>query len=161
MCLICKYSECIDNVYTRTYHVHRLEIVENYTGNILGQKPALSRRTPPLSNAVIVVSLYDTGDAPTPIYRPCWSWHISLPLYPCTSAHIRKNTTYNHPSPVCVRPQGPVSQKILSPLVILSREKSMVTMVISELKFISRLKIFRETGPRPPNCCHTRNSRLA
>ncbi len=38
--------------------------------------------------------------------------------------------------------QGSVSQKILSPLVILSREKTMVTMVISELKSISRLKIF-------------------
>ncbi len=44
--------------------------------------------------------------------------------------------------------QGPVSQKILSPLVILSMEKTMVTKVISELKSISRLKIFRETGPR-------------
>ncbi len=42
---------------------------------------------------------------------------------------------------------GPVSQKILSPLVILSMEKTMVTMVISELKFIARLKIFRETRP--------------
>ncbi len=42
----------------------------------------------------------------------------------------------------------PVSQKILSPLMILSKEiKTMVTMVISELKSISRLKIFRETGP--------------
>ncbi len=45
---------------------------------------------------------------------------------------------------------GPVSQKILSPLVILSMEKTMITMVISELKSISRLKIFRETGPRVP-----------
>ncbi len=36
----------------------------------------------------------------------------------------------------------PVSQKILSPLVILSMEKIMVTMVISELKSISRLKNF-------------------
>ena len=42
---------------------------------------------------------------------------------------------------------GPVSQKILSPLVILSMEKTMVAKVISELKSISRLKIFRETGP--------------
>ncbi len=42
---------------------------------------------------------------------------------------------------------GPVSQKIVSPLVILSMEKTMVTMVISELKSISRLKIFRETEP--------------
>ena len=42
---------------------------------------------------------------------------------------------------------GPVSQKILNPLVILSMEKTMVTMVISELKSISRLKIFRETEP--------------
>ncbi len=39
---------------------------------------------------------------------------------------------------------GPVSQKILSPLVILSMEKTMVTKVISELKSVSRLKIFRE-----------------
>ena len=37
--------------------------------------------------------------------------------------------------------QGPGSQKILSPLVILSMEKTMVTKVIRELK------IFRETGP--------------
>ncbi len=35
----------------------------------------------------------------------------------------------------------------LSPLVILSMEKTMVTKVLSELKSISRLKIFRETGP--------------
>ncbi len=42
-----------------------------------------------------------------------------------------------------------VSQKILSPLVILSMEKTMVTKVISELKSVSRLKIFPETGPRP------------
>ena len=41
----------------------------------------------------------------------------------------------------------PVSQKILSLLVILSMEKTMVTMVISELKCVSRLKIFPETGP--------------
>ncbi len=49
--------------------------------------------------------------------------------------------------------QWPVSQKIVSPLVILSREKTMVTKVISELhslklKSISRLKILPETGPR-------------
>ncbi len=42
---------------------------------------------------------------------------------------------------------GPVSQKILSPLVFLSMGKTVVTMVISELKSISRLKIFRETEP--------------
>ncbi len=42
---------------------------------------------------------------------------------------------------------GPVSQKILSPLMILSREKTMVTKVISELKSLSRLKIPPETGP--------------
>ncbi len=40
---------------------------------------------------------------------------------------------------------GPVSQKILSPLGILSMEKTMFAMVISELKSISRLKIFRKT----------------
>ncbi len=33
-------------------------------------------------------------------------------------------------------------KKILSPLVILSLEKTMITMVISELKSVSRLKIF-------------------
>ena len=42
---------------------------------------------------------------------------------------------------------GPVSQTILSPLVTLNMEKTMVTKVISEFKSISRLKIFRETGP--------------
>ena len=42
---------------------------------------------------------------------------------------------------------GQFLKKILSPLVILSMEKTMVTMVISELKSISRLKIFRETEP--------------
>ncbi len=41
----------------------------------------------------------------------------------------------------------PVSQKILSPLVILSMEKTMVTKVISELKSVSRIKILPETGP--------------
>ncbi len=35
------------------------------------------------------------------------------------------------------RQLGPVSQKILSPLVILSMEKTMLTMLISELKSIS------------------------
>ncbi len=44
--------------------------------------------------------------------------------------------------------QRPVSQKILSPLVILSMEKTMVTKVIRELKSVSRLKILPETGPR-------------
>ncbi len=48
---------------------------------------------------------------------------------------------------ITVKALGPVSQKILSPLVILSMEKTMVTMVISELKSISRLQIFPETGP--------------
>ncbi len=43
---------------------------------------------------------------------------------------------------------GPVSQKILSPLVILSMEKTMVTMVISELKSISELKIFFRNWPQ-------------
>ena len=38
-----------------------------------------------------------------------------------------------------------VSQKILSALAILSMEKTMVTKVISELKSISRLKIFPES----------------
>ncbi len=53
----------------------------------------------------------------------------------------------------------PVSGKILSPLVILSMEKTMVAKVISELKSNSRLKIFRETEPwslisviRPSGC---------
>ena len=38
--------------------------------------------------------------------------------------------------------QRPVSQKILSPPVILSMEKTMVAMVINELKSISKLKDF-------------------
>ncbi len=37
---------------------------------------------------------------------------------------------------------GPVSEKILSTLVILSMDKTMVAKVISELKTVSRLKIF-------------------
>ncbi len=44
--------------------------------------------------------------------------------------------------------QWPVSQKNLNPLVTLSMEKTMVTLVVSELQSISRLKIFRETDPR-------------
>ncbi len=36
---------------------------------------------------------------------------------------------------------------ILSPLVNLSMEKTMVAMVISELESVSRLKLFPETGP--------------
>ncbi len=51
-------------------------------------------------------------------------------------------------SQTVITDQRPVSQKISSPLVILSMEKTMVTMVISELKSVSRLKIFPETGPR-------------
>ncbi len=43
--------------------------------------------------------------------------------------------------------QGPGSQKILSPLVILSMEKTMVTKVISELKSVSRLIILSESRP--------------
>ncbi len=39
--------------------------------------------------------------------------------------------------------------KILSPLVILSSGKTMVTKVISELKSVSRLKILPEYGPWP------------
>ena len=46
--------------------------------------------------------------------------------------------------------QGPVSQKILSPLVILRMEKTMVTKVIGELKSVSRLKILPETDSRGP-----------
>ena len=42
---------------------------------------------------------------------------------------------------------GPVSQKILSPLVILSMEKTIVTKVIVELKSISRVKIFQNLYP--------------
>ncbi len=38
--------------------------------------------------------------------------------------------------------QGPVSQKILSPLVVLSMEKTMVVKVISEILSVSRLKDF-------------------
>ncbi len=40
--------------------------------------------------------------------------------------------------------QGPVSGKILSPLVIVSMEKTTVAKVISELKSVSRLKICRK-----------------
>ncbi len=43
--------------------------------------------------------------------------------------------------------RGQFLKDILSPLVILSMEKTMVTKVISELKSVSRLKIFPETGP--------------
>ena len=56
---------------------------------------------------------------------------------------------YNYVRKSSFKERWPVSQKILSPLVILSMAKTMVTMVISELKFISRLKIFRETEPWP------------
>ncbi len=49
-----------------------------------------------------------------------------------------------------VQPRSQFLKKILSPLVILSMEKTMVTVVISELKSISRHKIFRETGPGLP-----------
>ncbi len=42
-------------------------------------------------------------------------------------------------------------KKILSPLVILSMEETMVTKVISELNSVSRLKIFPEAGPRCTN----------
>ncbi len=47
-----------------------------------------------------------------------------------------------------------VSQKILSPLVILGMEKTMVTKVISELKSVSRLKMLPETGPRSDTTTH-------
>ncbi len=40
-----------------------------------------------------------------------------------------------------------VYQKILSRIVILSMDKTMVTRVISELKSVSRLKFFPETAP--------------
>ncbi len=42
---------------------------------------------------------------------------------------------------------GPASQKNLSPLVILSMEKKMVAKVISELKAVSRHKIFAQRRP--------------
>ncbi len=44
--------------------------------------------------------------------------------------------------------RGQFHKKILSPLVILSMEKTMATKVISELKSVSRLKILPEAGPR-------------
>ena len=52
---------------------------------------------------------------------------------------------------------GPVSQKILSPLVIFSMEKTMVTMVISELKSISRLKVFSKNWTLILNMLKTRS----
>ena len=39
---------------------------------------------------------------------------------------------------------GLVSQKILSPLVLLSMQKTMVAKVISELKYLTGLKLFQE-----------------
>ncbi len=42
----------------------------------------------------------------------------------------------------------PVSGNILRPLVILSMEKTMVVMEISELKSVCKFKVFPETGPR-------------
>ena len=45
----------------------------------------------------------------------------------------------------CAR--GQFLKKSLSPIVIFSKEKPMVTKVISELKSVSRLKILPETGP--------------
>ena len=44
--------------------------------------------------------------------------------------------------------QGGVPQTFLSPLAILSMEKTMVAKVISESEYISSLKIFPETGPK-------------
>ncbi len=41
---------------------------------------------------------------------------------------------------------GDSSSKILSSLVIFSMEKAMATKVISELKSVSRLKMFPDTG---------------
>ncbi len=45
---------------------------------------------------------------------------------------------------------GQLLKKVLSLLLILSMEKTMVTMAISQLKSFSRLKIFRETDPCTP-----------
>ena len=61
---------------------------------------------------------------------------------------------------------GQFLKQTLSRLAFLSMEKTTVTMVISHLKSISRLKIFRETEPRKdyivsalptgePRCCDT------
>ena len=47
-----------------------------------------------------------------------------------------------------LKSRGQFLEKYLSPLVILSMEKTKVAVVISELKSVSRLKIFPETGPR-------------
>ncbi len=45
------------------------------------------------------------------------------------------------------RHQGPVSHKILSPLVILSKEKTMAAMMISELKSILKLRFSQKMVP--------------
>ena len=42
---------------------------------------------------------------------------------------------------------GQIVKKSKSPLAILNMEKTMVTKVISELKSVSRLKIFPESSP--------------
>ena len=62
--------------------------------------------------------------------------------------HSVRTENNGHPLYSLVKLQGPVSQKILSPLVILSMEKTMVTKLIRELKSVSRLKILPETRPR-------------
>ena len=58
-----------------------------------------------------------------------------------------RRTKMNNSLACDVNVKGSVSQKILSHLVILSMEKTVVTMVISELKSVSKLKILPETGP--------------
>ncbi len=47
----------------------------------------------------------------------------------------------------CHGHQGPVPEKIVSLLVILSKERTMVAGVISKLKVISRLQIFLRNWP--------------
>ena len=51
-----------------------------------------------------------------------------------------------------LRPLGPISRQISSPLTILSMENAIVAKVpwkwLVKLKSVSRLKIFRKTGPR-------------
>ncbi len=51
---------------------------------------------------------------------------------------------------------GPVSQKILSPLVILSMEKTMVTMVISDLSPFLDLRFFEKLNPHVLGTCNRR-----
>ncbi len=107
---------------------------------------------------------------PGSVYTHCfshsWGSEAEVTTIIDPPAQIRSHTSSTRTEGVCVLHSrwihlGPVSQKILSPLVILSMEKTMVTMVISELKSISRLKIFRETEPWISHCVMSHKKTLA